>query len=227
MQKDRWWSSWNVLHGFTSSCSPALPGGMGWQTKAGVINQGRDWQGHEQHGDTQGIMSPQCPWGEDGRQWDLSQIAGRVVSACFIPWKSVCPPCPSHKPCLCRAWQSFAFCREAGLRPGAFFQTGRDSKAPLSARFLSSDLLFPINVEKKPSASTPRPSQHSSQGRLSTSKQRGKLKPATLRKTLCFQREYKEAEENKWRQNTGLGTGLQRSFYPLVRHLTAFKPWEI
>lgn len=147
-----------MLRGFTSSCSPALPGGMGWQTKAGMTNQGRDWQGHKQHGDTRGDMSPQCPWGGDGPQWDLSQIAGRVVSACFIPWKSVCPPCPSHKPCLCRAWQSFAFCREARLRPGAFFQTGRDSKAPLSARFLSSDLLFPINVEKKPSASAPRPS---------------------------------------------------------------------
>lgn len=37
-----------MLRGFTSSCSPALPGGMRWQTKAGMTNQG--WDGKSRQG---------------------------------------------------------------------------------------------------------------------------------------------------------------------------------
>lgn len=71
-----------------------------------------------------------------------------------------------------------------GWRKDAFFRTGRDRKALLPARFLPSHLLFPINGEKKPSASAPRSSQCSSQGRLSTSQEKkGEFKPAGQRKT--------------------------------------------
>lgn len=105
-----------------------------------------------------------------------------------------------------------------GWRKDAFFRTGRDRKALLPARFLPSHLLFPINGEKKPSASAPRSSQCSSQGRLSTSQEKRRIQTSRAEKnTLPF---FKGKTKRLGRINGGKTLGFAQA------HKDLFPPWS-
>lgn len=168
-----------------------------------------------------GHNQPSVPWGPP---W-ITAGGPRL----FHPWETSMPfPCP--QPALPVPRSGILCLPLGGWAGGRMLFSGLEETEKLSSLpdFSRAIFCFPLTVRRNPRLRPRAPPSAAPRGACQhpRKKKANANQPGREKHPPFFQRENKEAGENKWRQNTGLCTGSQRSFPPLVECLTAFNPLE-